>query len=131
MEIGVVVATDGSVIAWHLPPGRSAVSLPDSTDLWTTMWESRHRLAGVAHSHPGGGRPGPSRTDVTTFAAVEAGLGRRLRWWITSTDGLVELEWRGPGPHDYGMRDSDPAGCGWLAELREMSYGPRTERGER
>ena len=41
-------------------------------------------LAGVAHSHPGGGIPTPSWEDLTTFAAVEDGLGQRLVWWIVS-----------------------------------------------
>jgi len=127
MEVGVVIAKDGSVIHWHLPPNRTSVALPDSRDLWDILWENRDRLAGFAHSHPGSGLPGPSYTDVTTFAGVEAGLGRRLRWWITSTDRLIELRWEGPHQHEYvGWEvQSDPAQRMWVEELRRQSYEQR------
>jgi hypothetical protein len=124
MEVGAVIAKDGSVIHWHLPPNRTSVALPDSRSLWDILWENRARLAGFAHSHPGSGLPGPSYTDVTTFAAIESALGVRLDWWITSTDHLIGLKWKGPGPHEYVgweiQKECEPRT--WIAELRRLSY---------
>lgn len=93
IEAGVVVTQRGSV-HWHLPTQRSSVELPDSRDLWEVLWSLRAEpRLGFAHSHPGHGRPMPSHTDLTTFVAVELGLGRRLDWWITSADTTVILTW--------------------------------------
>jgi hypothetical protein len=122
IEAGVVVDLEGEALFWHLPPGRSAGALPDSRELWDVIWENRQRIAGIAHSHPGSGVPAPSYEDVTTFSAVDLALGRRLDWWITSTDHVVLLRWHGPGPYDYAAErlDSDPR---WVAELRRLSTG--------
>lgn len=89
IEVAVVIDIAGAPICWHLPDDRTAVSLPDSRMLWDTLWTNRHLLGGVAHSHPGSGPPYASTTDITTFAAIEAGLGRRLDWWIVSSDSIV------------------------------------------
>ena len=123
MEVGVLINNDDQPIYWHQPNRRSSVALPDSLDLWQVIWQNRHLLAGFAHSHPGNGRPGPSYTDVTTFAAVEGALGKRLAWWITSDDHLVIVHWQGPKEHDYIVRNSfkpknTPA---WVFELRRRS----------
>jgi hypothetical protein len=122
-EVGVVVGLDGAALHWHLPPDRSAGALPDSRTLWDVLWDRRAQLLGFAHSHPGSGWPGPSWTDVTTFAAIEAGLGRRLTWWITSADRVVDLRWAGPGPHDYAVTQLSDEGLSWLADLRRLSAG--------
>jgi len=117
MEAGVVIDRDGEPIHWHVPAGRTAGSLPDSRELWDVLWSNRDRLAGVAHSHPGGGIPGPSHEDVTTFSAVELALGRRLDWWITSADAVVVLRWQGPDKYDYRAERVDPEPA-WTARLR-------------
>lgn len=119
IEAGVVV-TDRGPIHWHLPRGRTGGSLPDSRALWDVLWANRRApFLGFAHSHPGSGRPGPSWIDLTTFAAVELGLGRRLTWWITSSDLVVGLCYEGPGKHDYGeFMVDEPA---WAATLRDYS----------
>ena len=118
MEAGVLIGPGGPVF-WHLPEGRSGGSLPDSRRLWDAIWESRATVVGFAHSHPGSGLPGPSWEDVTTFAAVEAALGRRLTWWITSSDRVIVCKWRGPGKHEYvGGEVPEPT---WAAELRRLS----------
>lgn len=136
MEAGVVLDLQGQPIYWHLPPGRSGGSLPDSRDLWDVLWENRDNLSGFAHSHPGFGVPGPSHTDVTTFAAVEAGLGARLDWWIITSDSIGLFKWRGPERLAYPtdpfclwgplspMLTGEPA---WINELRRVSYdlGPK------
>lgn len=123
MEAAVVVSLDGEPLCWHAPPGRSVAYLPDSRDLWEIIWEHRENLLGVAHSHPGSGRPGPSYEDVTTFAAIESALGRRLTWWITSRDVLVKLWWSGPDPLQYALQvQEDDAASKWIDELRRISY---------
>ena len=121
LEAGVVVAMSGAPIHWHLPAGRTAGSIPDTRELWDVLWSHRDELMGFAHSHPGSGAPSPSYTDVTTFAAIEASLGRRLDWWITSRDGLALVSWAGPLRVHY---DTVPITCEppWLHELRRLSY---------
>ena len=101
IEAGVVLDLEWQPIYWHIPNDRSGASLPDSRDLWEVFWENRNNLSGFAHTHPGSGQPGPSYTDVTTFAAVEAGLGRRLDWFILSSDKFVVVRWCGPDKLSY------------------------------
>ena len=124
IEAGVVVTNAGPVF-WHLPSGRTGGSLPDSRQLWDVLWDLRREPSlGFAHSHPGSGVPGPSDIDVTTFAAVEMGLGRRMTWWITSADRIIRLDWIGPGKFDYNpilVEEPD-----WAKQLREHSTGEQT-----
>lgn len=94
IETAFVFDKDGSIIHWHLPPGRTGGSLPDSRDLWSVMWENRQILGGVAHTHPWSGQPWPSMTDVTTFSACERALGRRLIWPIITFDRIECFRWR-------------------------------------
>ena len=84
IEVALVFDKEGKTIHWHLPPGRSGVKIPDSRDLWSVLWENRHRLGGVAHTHPWNGGAWASHEDVTTFDAVERGLGQRLLWPIAT-----------------------------------------------
>ena len=122
IEAGVVVDKHGNSLFWHLPDGRTAGGLPDSRTLWQVLWDAfkADTLLGFAHSHPGSGVPGPSYADVTTFAAVEAALGKRLDWWITSSDHVVVVRWRGPDKTSYHtmILTEEPV---WLDELRRLS----------
>lgn len=120
LETACVVDADGGVLLWHEPPRRSVVALPDSRDLWLVLFETRAILGGLAHSHPGVGPPTPSAEDLTTFAACEAGLGRRLSWWIATADTCVRYVHAGPGRLDYAPADLGPTP--WLDELRARSY---------
>lgn len=119
MEVGLVVDREGRPIYWHRPPGRTLTTLPDCRLLWTVLFSQRHRLGGFAHTHPGAGVPAPSREDLSTFSAVERGLGRRLDWWIASEDALVRLRWAGPEDHAYASTEQvgEPA---WLRLLRAL-----------
>lgn len=123
-EAGVVIDKNGNPIHWHLPGDRSVVALPDSRSLWDILWENRETVAGFAHSHPGSGIPGPSYTDVTTFSAIEAAMGRRLDWWIASSNVVVLVRWLGPSPLTYGqfgtVLNPEPK---WITELRRLSEG--------
>jgi len=102
METGLVFDRFGAPIFWHVPPDRSCGALPDSRALWDVLWESRGFLGGVAHTHPWHCAAAPSTTDVTTFAAVEAGLGQRLVWPIVTFTEVGYFRWIGPGRLDYG-----------------------------
>ena len=120
IESALVFDAEGAVIYLHEPQGSTAGSLPDSRALWQVLWAHRDRLGGVAHTHPGAGEPRPSTEDITTFAACEAGLGRRLDWWIASADQAALFRWRGPAKHDYGATEAPlPA---WLDQLRTLSW---------
>jgi hypothetical protein len=83
-ETSLVFSDKGEVIQFHLPPGRTMGSIPDTRSLWTTMWKYRHCLGGVAHTHPWYGTASPSHTDVTTWRACEQGLGKLLLWPIVT-----------------------------------------------
>lgn len=122
VEAGVVIDQCGGPVYWHLPEGRSGGALPDSPTLWDVLWAQfqAKTLLGFAHSHPGGGVPGPSYTDVTTFAAVEAALGTRLTWWITSDTHVVALRWKGPDKLTYAATLVEEAPA-WVADLRRLS----------
>lgn len=122
IEAGVVIDKLGQPLFWHLPEGRTGGSLPDSRTLWQVMWDAfkEDTLLGFAHSHPGSGVPGPSYSDVTTFAAIEAAIGKRLDWWITSSDHVVLVRWSGPDKISYRATIVTEA-LSWVAELRRLS----------
>lgn len=119
MEAAAVIGRGGVVLYWHAPADRTAVTLPDSRRLWEVLWTHRDRVAGVAHTHPGAGTPMPSWEDLTTFAACEDGLGRRLSWWIATRAHARRFRWSGPGRHDYAPGILGPTP--WLGDLRAIS----------
>lgn len=122
-EIAVVLDRDHRPLWWHVPPGVSQVAIPDSRDLWEILWTERARISGVAHSHPGLGRPEPSDEDLSTFAACEDGLGTRLQWWIATRDEVVCFDWIGPARYDFRGRapQSIHETAAWLEPLRKRS----------
>lgn len=101
-EAALVFDKWGVPIYWHTPPDRSAVALPDSRNLWEILWKNREDLGGIAHTHPWHGPTQPSQTDVTTFAGLELGLGKRLVWPIVTFTDIIYLVWVGPEKYDYG-----------------------------
>ncbi len=114
METGVVISENEVPIYWHAPRGCTEVSIPDTTKLWDVLWLNRARVMGYAHTHPGAGVPFPSQEDLTTFAALEAALGRRLVWWIVSSTHTVSVEWIGDA-YAHRILLDEPR---WVAELR-------------
>jgi hypothetical protein len=131
MEAGVLIGRDNSVIHWHTPNSRSGGALPDSRDLWDIIWENRDIVTGFAHTHPGSGVPGPSYTDVTTFRAVETGLGKHLNWFILSSDSLVlclfdsevgELWQPSQSLVTVELNNSHTDKMTWMSRLRELSH---------
>ncbi len=140
IEAGVVIDNEGQALFWHEPQNRTGGSLPDSSTLWDVLWNNRDNISGFAHSHPGYGMPSPSYTDITTFAAVEAALGKRLLWPIISGDAIAVFEWCGPGKHDYqliyssrGVRvftpSDPPTRTGSPDIATPLAPGPTTDHG--
>lgn len=123
METGLVFDRWGRPIFWHLPPDRTGGALPDSRQLWEVLWENRENLGGVAHTHPWDGPPGPSSTDLTTFAAVEAGLGQKLVWPIVTFTAVRYFVWEGPDRLHYSdlERRRFRLRCEDIEQLRDLS----------
>lgn len=96
--------------------------MPDTPELWSVIWDNRENVLGFAHTHPGTGIPGPSYEDVTTFAAIEAGLGKRLIWWISSDNEIIKLEHGGKDKLSYNS-ELIILDVKWLEDLRSKSYG--------
>lgn len=118
-EAAVVIDMMGEAAYWHLPDDRTAGGLPDSHDFWMVLWNNRDDISGIAHSHPNG-FVGPSHTDITTFDAVERGLGQRLDWWILAGRILLHCHWVGPGKLSYESLPVEQRPS-WVALLCEVS----------
>ncbi len=123
MEVGMLIGSSG-IVHRHVPGDRTSGSLPDSRELWEVIWGNRADPSlGFAHVHPGSGQPYPSHEDVTTFSAIEGALGRRLVWWIVSSDQTSAVRWVGPGKLHYScVPEQDPD---FAPELRELSEVPK------
>lgn len=98
LETAMVFDINGRTLFWHEPPGRSGSYLPDSRGLWQVLWDNRLKggtglLAGVAHTHPWIGEALPSHTDLTTFRALDLGLGQELIWPIVTLTDVLFLKW--------------------------------------
>lgn len=100
-EAAFVFNERGEVTLWHTPNDRAGGAIPDSYDLWQFLWDTRHDLGGVAHTHPWKGTTGASGTDITTFSGIELGLGKKLNWLIVTFTHVVMYHWAGPGKYDY------------------------------
>lgn len=123
LEAGVVLNSNFEPIYWHLPVGRSSVYLPDSRDLWEVFWENRNNLSGFGHSHPNSGPTLPSWEDITTFSALDLALGRKLNYWIISTDQVCLFKHFGPDKYNYKIVEQDEdTNHVWLEQLRKYSY---------
>ncbi len=120
IEAGVVLDKAGMPTYWHTPEGSDGGSLPDSYKLWNFLWYNRDDVSGFAHSHPGDLRPVPSDTDITTFAAIEAGLGRRLDWWIITQHYVTLVQWWDADKR-YRYWDIKTDAFPWVSRLRELS----------
>ena len=128
IETCAVIGKNGDVLLWHEPAKRTGGSIPDSFDLWVFLLENKDKIQGVAHSHPGSGRAWPSYEDVTTFSAVERGLGCKLDWWIVTENTLMLLRSENWKKGFERLEDVTPRS--WLNELRRLSgYYEEKENG--
>ena len=107
METALVFDRNGKTICFHEPAGRSSGSIPDTRSLWDIVWENRGNLGGVAHTHPWDGPAHPSMTDVTTFDAIERGLGQHLLWPVVT---FTEVAYVVRNPL-YGQDNEDHMWC--------------------
>ena len=128
LENGVLLDGNYMPIYWHSPNGRTAGSIPDSRTLWEAFWDNRHNLYAFAHTHPGSGPSlGPSYTDITTFAAIEAALGVRLVWLILNEDNTVaciHCTEENSEPTDYRVVRVGTEGRDWEIEVHNCRNIP-------
>ena len=122
-EAAVVLDRTETPLYWHAPDGRTSAFIPDSHDLWALLWANRERVFAVAHTHPRGHLK-PSSEDHSTFAAVEAGLGRRLVWWIVTQErSAAYLFAHSTGSYrQVELPLSDDLGRSWMTSLRALSF---------
>ena len=129
IEVAMVFDREGRALFWPAPQG-SAGSIPDSALLWDRIWACRDVIGGIVHTHPWEGAPSPSHTDVTTFAAIEAGLGKRLIWPIVTMDQVGYYQRIDSGQYvtvvfpSKELRDFWMESTGWgdiIEELRRLS----------
>src|SRR5262249_44282414 len=99
---------DGSVL-WSDRSG-SPSRMPDSRERWEAIWAHRGAIAVIAHSHPNG--PAAfSAEDESTMEAIDAALGRSLRYAVVTVDAIT---YRGPGAYSA----AEPQ---WAARMRDES----------
>jgi hypothetical protein len=96
----------------------TASGLADSRERWEAIWTRRDRLEQIAHSHPRGPRAF-SEVDRTTMAAIDAALGRELRYLVVAPGGVLA----GRGGVEEVV-DREPS---WAARLRAESGMTRRE----
>lgn len=93
-------------------PGQSPSSLPDSRQRWEAIWRLRDELVEVAHSHPLGPAAFSSE-DETTMTALQAALGRPLRFSVVTPDEVIV--------RDEGRTVRATPEPAWANELRRAS----------
>lgn len=124
-EAAIVVGQAGAITLTHVPAGRTAVAIPDAPDLWEHLIEHRDTTVAVAHLHPGAGVPSASREDLTTFDAIERGLGRRLQWWIATSDAVARFSWDERAGRYFRaetMKNAPAAEPTWVPYLRSLGH---------
>ncbi|MBV8756526.1 MAG: Mov34/MPN/PAD-1 family protein [Deltaproteobacteria bacterium] len=106
----------GAAILWS-DASTSAVALPDSRERWEAIWRHREELEVIAHSHP----VGPSAfsgEDETTMNAVDAALGRRMRYAVVAPRMTISRE---------GERTEPMIPEPWWAGLLRLASGMTKE----
>lgn len=104
---------DTGAILWS-DASNSPVALPDSRARWEAIWGLRDRIVEIAHTHPVG--PGAfSREDETTMLALDAALGRALRYSVVAPSLTIARDGA-----DGEVRRVDPEPW-WTALIRAAS----------
>ncbi|MEX2552490.1 MAG: hypothetical protein WD627_05780 [Actinomycetota bacterium] len=86
VEVCFLVGLDAEVM-WADLDGTPG-ALKDSRARWEAIWRNRERLVEVAHTHPSG-LLAFSSEDSTTMEAVDAALGRRLRYSVVTGEAVL------------------------------------------
>ena len=110
-EVCFLIGEDDQVI-WS-DASESPVALPDSRSRWEAIWDHREQLTEIAHSHPVGPHAF-SHEDTTTMEALNAALGRRVRFSVVSPTGMLVRDTDG---NDQEVAAEPP----WAVELRARS----------
>jgi len=110
-EVCLLIGRGGAVL-WS-DTSDNAVALVDSRARWEAIWRHRHELEAVVHSHPVGPHAF-SHEDETTMDAVDAALGRGLRYVVVSPQGLVVRE---------GGSSIDAGEAPWWVPLLRLASG--------
>ena len=103
---------DGGAVLWS-DASDSPSALPDSRERWTQIWDRRHDLAEIAHSHPNGPAAFSSE-DETTMAALVSALGRDVRFSVVAPSAVVIRE-----GGETSVLDHEP----WWAALMRLASG--------
>jgi hypothetical protein len=113
-EVCVLVGR-GDAILWS--DVGSAARLPDSRARWEAIWQHRDELEVIAHTHPAG--PAAfSAEDESTMQAIDAALGRRVRYCVVAPRATVAR---------IGERDENVSPEPWWAGLLRLASGMRKE----
>src|SRR5688572_14421382 len=97
----------------------SQTKIPDLPERWQTIWNYRHEITEIAHSHPGEFLDF-SHEDLTTMEAVEAGTGKKFVWSIVTRTGFMSRQ----NGQDVRREDSP----WWVEFIRKLSYDERPTR---
>jgi hypothetical protein len=92
-EVCFLIGRSGAVL-WS-DASASPLGLPDSRARWDAIWRLRDELAEISHSHPLG-PAGFSAEDESTMAALDAALGRPLRYSIVTPAEMISRQLGGP-----------------------------------
>jgi hypothetical protein len=84
-EVCLLVGKDGSIL-WS-DASATPLALPDRRERWEAIWSRRDALELIVHSHPFGPRAF-SHEDETTMQALDAALGRPLKYAVLAPEGL-------------------------------------------
>jgi proteasome lid subunit RPN8/RPN11 len=129
VEVATVFDYTGAALYWTSCLESGPTYIPDSRSLWEFLWDRREVVHGVAHSHPHGMND-PSDTDVTTWRAIEKGLGRKLFWPIVTTSSVKVFHHNpvtGNYEHTQMPLSYDVTSEIWgatIQQLRKRSYDP-------
>jgi hypothetical protein len=110
-EVCLLIGRSGAVL-WS-DASTSAFALPDSRARWEAIWARKDELVEIVHSHPLGPRAF-SAEDVSTMEAIDAALGRPLRYAVLAPSGLYVRE----GGRDFASDDRP-----WWAPLLSLASG--------
>jgi len=109
-EVCFLIGSDDSIL-WA-DTSDSPIALRDSRRRWERIWFRRDEIVEIAHSHPGG-PAGFSTEDLTTIAAIDAALGRSLRYSVVTPGEII----RTGGAND-ALEGDEPW---WASFLRAAS----------
>ncbi|MFT3707426.1 MAG: Mov34/MPN/PAD-1 family protein [Archangium sp.] len=109
-EVFFLIGANDAVL-WS-DTAETPLALPDSRARWEAIWSRRAEVVELAHSHP----IGPdafSHEDVTTMEALDAALGRALRFSLVTPSGYFVR-----GEQNVAVKSDAPA---WVEQLRAAS----------